>query len=91
MNTLKTFAQSPLSETFARGWLSASTDENPFLLTSNSSDVWLLGRWARERGIPATAAVHKSKGYTWKLEGHLIRVEGTRITVIQAPSQLQMI
>lgn len=52
----------------------------PYLLSSNSSDAFLLGVKARAEGLPADAPLHKSTGYDWLLNGVRYRVDFERIT-----------
>lgn len=62
-------------EAFMLGYTPNVTD-NPYLLTSNMSDCFVLGRHFAFKGYPAPKEIKKSRGYTWKVDGAVIRVDG---------------
>lgn len=56
--------------------------ECPYLLTSNYSDAWMLGRYAATHGLSAPARasdLRKSRGHTWKLRDNVYCIDGTDI------------
>ena len=72
---------------FVAGWNSADTGErNPYLLTSNNSDAWELGRFSRTLGFPASLAdaAHKSRGYFWKLGASKFEVHGRSVRLVSS-------
>jgi hypothetical protein len=61
---------------FLLGWDAvalATPTKNPWMATSENADAFNLGFAARLHGIEREAAktLHKSRGYTWKLNGRL--------------------
>jgi hypothetical protein len=78
-------AVSHIQQAFIDGWRSLTSGaRNHFLLTSDSSDAWVLGRWAAENGIDIAVAmtVKKSRGYTWKMNGKMYRVNGVAVSSV---------
>lgn len=70
---------------FLAGWNSSETGAaNPHLLTSNNSDAFILGRFARTLGFPAGLAdtAKKSTGYKWKLGASTFVVHGRSVSLV---------
>jgi hypothetical protein len=75
-----------IHQSFIDGWRSITAGAtNPHLLTSDCSDAWVLGRWAAENGIDITVAmtVKKSRGYHWRMNGLMYRVDGVAVREVK--------
>lgn len=76
---------------FEQGWESADTKaENPYLWSSESYDAFRLGNWWRWMGYRYPEGIAKSRGYTWKLDGHLVRSEAGKpleVLTVEQPVQ----
>lgn len=60
-------------DAFRVGYLD-SIGANPWYPSSDFGDAWLLGRRFAEQGRAMPTAVKKSRGYTFKIDGELVKV-----------------
>lgn len=73
------------SEIFADGFQSGQYAQNPYLLTSENSDAFVLGVWARQNGKRPPATIKKSRGATWRLDESLYAVDGESVVLKSGP------
>lgn len=51
----------------------------PYLLSSDVADAWIIGARWRQLGRDCPRRLHKSTGYTWRIDGALYRIDGDKI------------
>lgn len=76
------------TEVFSDGFQSGKYAQNPYLLTSQSSDAFVLGVWAKQNGKRPPAKIAKSRGATWRLDDSLYVVDGEKVVLKSGPGLL---
>lgn len=69
----------------ADGYAYGDTTHNPYLLTSDNSDAFVFGAWAKLQGMVMPGTLKKSRGNSWKVDGSVYKIDGNDVTLVSGP------
>lgn len=72
-------------DVFFDGYQSGKYEQNPYLLTSDRSDAFVLGVWAKQNGKLPPKKIKKSRGLTWKVDDSVYIVDEKDVTLKSGP------
>lgn len=72
-------------DVFFDGYQSGKYEQNPYVLTSEYSDAFVLGVWAKQNSKLPPKKIKKSRGLTWKLDDSVYTVDEKEVTLKSGP------